>query len=228
MSIAWQARRVKSLDICRTFVSYKMHYESILVKRSATRKGLWHRRATGFSAPVSESVGFYIRNLTASTTDLLVCTTTTLPQARQDIHKIQSATGAVMIRLLIVEDQPGVRQGLRMLLDAESDLSVIGEAADGEAALALAASLRPDVVLMDVEMRRMDGIATTTALHRLFPRTPIIMLSIHDDAAHAARADGAGAATFVSKLMPAAGTCGGDPAGCSPAGERVHRAVPAL
>ena len=108
-----------------------------------------------------------------------------------------------MIRLLIVEDQPGVRQGLRMLLDAESDLSVIGEAADGGDALMLAASLGPDVVLMDVEMRRMDGIATTTALHQAFPRIPIIMLSIHDDAGTRARADVAGAETFVSKLMPA-------------------------
>ena len=90
-----------------------------------------------------------------------------------------------------------------MLLNAEPDLSVIGEALDGEDALALTALLDPDVVLMDVEMRRMGGIATTTALHRVFPRTPIIMLSIHDDARTRARADGAGAAMFVSKLMPA-------------------------
>ena len=117
--------------------------------------------------------------------------------------RFQSATGVVMIRLLIVEDRPGVGQGLRMLLDAESDLSVVGEAADGTDALALTAALGPDVVLMDVEQRRMDGIATTTALHQAFPRTPIIMLSIDDDAGARARADGAGAAAFVSKLMPA-------------------------
>ena len=123
--------------------------------------------------------------------------------ALQDIHKLQSTTGVVMIRLLIVEDRPGVGQGLRMLFDAESDLSVIGEAADDAAALALTAALGPDVVLMDVEQRRMDGIAATTALHQAFPRTPIVMLSIDDDACARARADGAGAAAFVSKLMPA-------------------------
>jgi len=90
-----------------------------------------------------------------------------------------------------------------MLLDAESDLSVVGEAADGTAALALAAALCPDVVLMDVEQRRMDGIATTTAMHQAFPCTPIIMLSIDDDACARAIADGVGAAALVSKLMPA-------------------------
>ena len=121
----------------------------------------------------------------------------------QDIHRFQSATGVVMIRLLIVEDRPDVRQGLRMLLDSESDLSVIGEASDAEDALMQIASLRPDVVLMDVETRRMDGIATTTVLHQAFPRVPIIMLSIHDDAATRARAVCAGAETIISKLMPA-------------------------
>jgi DNA-binding NarL/FixJ family response regulator len=121
----------------------------------------------------------------------------------QDIHSFQSTTGVVMIRLLIVEDRPGVRQGLRLLLDAESDLSVVGEAADSTVALALIAALGPDVVLMDVERRRMDGIATTTALHQAFPCTPIIILSLDDDAGARTRADGAGAAAFVSKLMPA-------------------------
>ena len=121
----------------------------------------------------------------------------------EEIHKSQSAIRAMMIRILIVEDQPGVRQGLRMLLDSESDLYVIGEASDGEDALMLAASLGPDIMLMDVETRRMDGIATTTTLHQAFPRIPIIILSIHDDAGMRARADGAGAETFVSKLMPA-------------------------
>jgi DNA-binding NarL/FixJ family response regulator len=114
-----------------------------------------------------------------------------------------------MIRILIVEDRPGVGQGLRMLLEAEADLSVVGEAVDGTAALALIAALGPDVVLMDVEQRRMDGIATMTALHQAFPRTPIIMLSIDDDACARAIGYGAGATAFVSKLMPAAALVAG-------------------
>jgi DNA-binding NarL/FixJ family response regulator len=107
-----------------------------------------------------------------------------------------------MIRLLIVEDQPNVRKGLRMLLAAEPDLSVIGEVSDGEAALALAASLDPDIVLMDVELPGQDGIATTRALHLMLPQARIIMLSIHDDQHTRARAEKAGAAAFVSKSMP--------------------------
>ena len=117
----------------------------------------------------------------------------------------------MMIRIVIVEDQPGVRQGLRMLLDAESDLSVIGEASDGEDALMLAASLGPDVVLMDVEMRRMDGIAATTALHQAFPRIPIILLSIHDDAGTRARVDGAGRRDFRQQANASRGARGVQP-----------------
>ena len=122
--------------------------------------------------------------------------------AQKTIDIVKLAIGAEMIRLLIVDDQPAVRKGLHMRLAAESDLSVIGEAADGEAALDLAQSLCPDVVLMDVQMPRMDGIAAASALHALCPRASVIMLSIHDDARTRARAEDAGAAGFVAKSMP--------------------------
>jgi len=90
-----------------------------------------------------------------------------------------------------------------MRLAAEPDMAVIDEATDGEVALDLARSLCPDVVLMDVEMPRMDGITTASVLHATCPRTLIIMLSIHDDALTRARAEDAGAAAFVAKSMPA-------------------------
>ncbi len=108
-----------------------------------------------------------------------------------------------MIRLMIVEDQPAVRQGLQMRLAAEPDLCVIGEAPDGEAALELVRSLRPDVVLMDVEMPGRDGIAATSALRSLYPQIEVIVLSIHDDVLTRARARDAGAAGFVAKSVPA-------------------------
>jgi DNA-binding NarL/FixJ family response regulator len=108
-----------------------------------------------------------------------------------------------MIRLLIVEEQPAVRQGLHMRLSAESDLSVIGAVADCEAALALAMSLHPDVVLVDIEMPRNSGMAAAGALHLGYPQASIIILSIHDDALTRARAQEAGAAAFVAKCMPA-------------------------
>lgn len=110
--------------------------------------------------------------------------------------------GTQVIRILIVDDQPSVRKGLVMRLAAEPDLHVVGEAAGGQAALKLAASLSPDVVLMDIEMPNMDGIAATSALHSLCPKSSIIILSIHDDKQTCERAEHAGAAAFVPKSMP--------------------------
>ena len=108
-----------------------------------------------------------------------------------------------MIRLLIVDDQPAVRKGLQMRLAAESDLVVIGEASDGQAALDLARALYPDVVLMDVEMPHMDGIAAAQALQSICPNISVIMLSIHDDAHTRSCAEKAGAVAFISKSVPA-------------------------
>ena len=68
-----------------------------------------------------------------------------------------------------------------MRLAAETDFSVIGEATDGQAALDLTTSLRPDVVLMDVDMPRLDGIATASMLRLMCPQTSVIMLSFQDD-----------------------------------------------
>ena len=119
------------------------------------------------------------------------------------LYRIRPMIGVEMIRLLIVEDQAGVRQGLQMLLAAETDFSVIGEAANGQAALDLTTSLRPDIVLIDIDTPRLDGIATASALRLGCPQSSVIMLSFQDDALTRARADGAGAAIFVSKLMPA-------------------------
>ncbi len=104
-----------------------------------------------------------------------------------------------MIKLLLVDDQPIVRQGLRMRLLMEPDIEVIGEASSGEQALMLVESLTPDIVLMDVEMPTMDGISTTAALRDTRSQSAVVMLSIHDDLHIREQAQAAGAVAFVEK-----------------------------
>ena len=103
------------------------------------------------------------------------------------------------IRLLIADDHSVVRQGLRMVLDLDDELEVVGEASNGAEALALARDLRPDVVLMDVLMPVMDGIAATAVIRRELPDTEVLALtSVLDDAA-VAGAVRAGAIGYLLK-----------------------------
>ena len=104
-----------------------------------------------------------------------------------------------MIRVLVVDDQPRVRQGLRMRLTLESDIRVIGEANNGAEAIVRAQLIHPDVIVMDVEMPGIDGIQAAEALRGLTPRIAVVVLSIHDDAPTRARAFAAGAKAFVGK-----------------------------
>jgi DNA-binding NarL/FixJ family response regulator len=109
-----------------------------------------------------------------------------------------------MIRLLIVEDESGVRRGLQMLIDAEPGMSVIGEAMDDAAALDLTTSLHPDIVLIDLDSSRLDGIATARSLHSACPQIAVIILSFQENAPTRRIAADAGVATFVTKYMPVA------------------------
>ncbi len=104
-----------------------------------------------------------------------------------------------MISLLLVDDQPAIRTGLRMRLALEADLKIVGEASHGGEALRLTRKLRPDVIVMDVEMPYMDGIMTTEVLHAIMPQITVVLLSLYDDVHTRDRAREAGAAAFVSK-----------------------------
>ncbi|MBK9725142.1 MAG: response regulator transcription factor [Actinomycetales bacterium] len=108
-----------------------------------------------------------------------------------------------MIRLLLADDQALIRGALAALLDLEADLTVVGEAGSGEAAVALAEELSPDVVLMDVEMPGMDGIAATTLIRHTQPSVQVLMVTTFGRPGFLRRALAAGASGFVVKDTPA-------------------------
>ena len=104
-----------------------------------------------------------------------------------------------MIRILLVDDQTLIRQGIKLLLDLEPDLEVVGLAGNGREALELAAELRPDVVLMDVRMPELDGVAATRALTARLPQTGVIILTTFDDDEYVFEGLKAGARGYLLK-----------------------------
>lgn len=101
------------------------------------------------------------------------------------------------IRVLVADDQPAVRSALRLVLDAESDISVVGEAGNGAAAILAAQELRPEVVLIDIRMPRMDGIAAIREL-----TVPVVALTTFDLDEYLFGALAAGAIGFLLKDSP--------------------------
>jgi DNA-binding NarL/FixJ family response regulator len=104
-----------------------------------------------------------------------------------------------MISVLIVDDHPVVRQGLRALLSVQDDIAVAGEAGDGPTALALAGSLAPDVILLDLKLPGMDGPAVLTALGEAGCAARVLVLTSATDPESASRAMRAGAAGVLYK-----------------------------
>jgi DNA-binding NarL/FixJ family response regulator len=109
-----------------------------------------------------------------------------------------------VISVLLADDEQLVRTGIRMIVEAEPDLAVIGEAADGEQAVAAAAAHRPDVVLMDIRMPRLDGLAATRQiLASAGPRPAVVILTTFDPDEYVFEALRAGASGFMLKTVPA-------------------------
>ena len=115
-----------------------------------------------------------------------------------------------MIRVLLVDDQELVRAGLRGILRETFGFEIVGECADGDEAAGAIAGTEPDIVLMDVRMARLDGVAATRLIHDLRPDLPVLALTTFDDDEALAGMLRAGAAGFVLKGVPA---------------EELHRAV---
>jgi DNA-binding NarL/FixJ family response regulator len=107
------------------------------------------------------------------------------------------------IRILLVEDQTLMRQGMKTILNLEPGLEVVGEAADGEAGVQAALNLRPDIILMDVQMPNMDGIEAIAAICSVWPEARIIILTTFRRDDYVFEGVRAGAVGFVLKDMPA-------------------------
>ncbi|WP_431710681.1 response regulator [Glutamicibacter uratoxydans] len=103
------------------------------------------------------------------------------------------------VKVLLVDDQPLLRMGFRLILEGEDDMQIVGEAADGIDALTQARALTPDVVLMDVRMPRMDGIEATEKIVKAHPETKIIILTTFDLDEYAFAGLQAGASAFLLK-----------------------------
>ena len=106
-------------------------------------------------------------------------------------------------RLVIVDDHHLLRRGFRSLLASEPDLEVVGEASDGREAIELCQRLRPDFVLMDVRMPRMDGLAATREIKREHPDIVVLIMTMHENPDYLLEALDAGAAGYVLKDTPA-------------------------
>ena len=108
-----------------------------------------------------------------------------------------------MIRVLIADDHTLVRQGIRLLLETQPDLQVVGEAGDGLEAMRLASELKPDVVLMDIAMPAVDGLEATRQIKRVQPQAQVLALTMYEDEDYFFKILAAGAAGYVLKRAAA-------------------------
>jgi DNA-binding NarL/FixJ family response regulator len=111
-------------------------------------------------------------------------------------------TEGVPARLLIADDHALAREGMRSMLANEPDLQIVGEARDGEEALNLCRRFRPELVLMDVRMPKMDGLEATRAIKEVSPQTAILMVSTYESQEYLVEAIKAGRPATSSRRLP--------------------------
>jgi PAS domain S-box-containing protein len=125
------------------------------------------------------------------------------PAPVRPAHPVPGPGERTRIRVLLADDHAVVREGVARLLAGEPDVEVVGQAADGHEAVRLARALRPDVVLMDVSMPGLDGVAATRAIHEDLPDVRVVGLSMFEEADEAEAMREAGAVDYVTKSAPA-------------------------
>ena len=111
---------------------------------------------------------------------------------------------ASRLRILLADDHSIVRQGLKLLIDSQPDMGVVGETADGSGVVQQADALHPDLVVMDISMPRMNGLVATKMLKRAHPNVVVLALTRHDDYAYLEQLLRAGASGYVLKQSPPA------------------------
>jgi two-component system response regulator NreC len=110
--------------------------------------------------------------------------------------------GKKKIRVLVADDHAVVRQGFRKLLEEQEDIEVLGEAGDGLEVIRQVKSLRPDVVLMDIQMPELNGLETVSLIKESVPETQVVLLSMHEKDAYVYQALSSGALGYVLKASP--------------------------
>lgn len=117
--------------------------------------------------------------------------------------KAKSLPPSSTLKILLADDQKLIQQKLQQMLSPKANLQVVGTAGDGERAIALVESLNPDVVLIDIEMPRMNGIEAAKIIDRRFPNCKILVLSSHENPEYVQQIISAGADGYILKNTPA-------------------------
>jgi DNA-binding NarL/FixJ family response regulator len=115
-------------------------------------------------------------------------------------HHAKSMDAKQRITVLLADDHKVIRKELRKMLEAESDLQVGGEAANGEQAVEMARKLRPAVIVMDISMPKLNGLDATLQIRQALPATKVLICSTHSDKVYVESAMAAGATGYISKL----------------------------
>lgn len=106
------------------------------------------------------------------------------------------------LRILVAEDHETVRQGIKMIVNAQPDMEIVGEAGDGRTAVSEAVRLRPDILLMDISMPQLNGLQATKKLKECCPEVKVLTLTRHKDGSYLQQLLGAGASGYVLKQSP--------------------------